>query len=80
MPALKFVGVPCKVPAVLFRPKLPHAAKIEQRIHTDLRGRQYRMFLKTCYVAPRAPLISQLEYPDPLQAFAMPRRFHRQNR
>ena len=80
IPALRFAGVPCKVPAILFRPKLPHAATIVQKIHRDMCGREYRLYLKTCYVAPRTPLASQLEYPDPQQVFAMSRRFHRQNR
>ena len=80
MPALKFLGVPCKVPALQFRPKLPEATKLVQRLQKDMCGRSYRLFLKTCYVAPRTPLESQLEYPQPQQVFAKSRRFHRLNR
>ena len=80
MPALKFLGVPCKVPALQFRPKLPEATKLVQRLQKDMCGRSYWLFLKTCYVAPRTPLESQLEYPQPQQVFAKSRRFHRLNR
>ena len=78
--ALRWLGVPCKVPALTMRPQYHHVGEVCQNLSRLFTGRKYRQVLKQGYTVVQKPVAAQIPFRSPREIFNAQRRAHRQAR